>query len=669
MLPCAVISNRLVLTGVVAGAAATCYNNATKQKQGKSTDWRYSRCEPGSDPQTASSYDYVVAGGGAAALAALQELVRNGRSSDTILLVSPSLKKDGATSKMVAELHPFLTSPGGVGLGALVPEQGPKFSIEFIRSALLPTKTSTDGRPSVEVLLGRSVERIHSALKTALLDDSTSIGYGKILLATGGDSRDAEKAISQRCVAPDAMQFVCFGDESTDKVEKLLASVRGATLGSSPKHAVDVEPPHATVVGGSWASATLGASLLARGVCVTMTFAEPHFLARHLPKFASTDIVRRVKFLAREVDASVDTLSYSALKYIACSEVPPEYRRHLSPDEVETEATVHMSLVFDAFDLVQFRSDLVIFAPTSLPFATSILPTVRTDDVGKLVSTPELSVASDVFAAGACLADSVDSPATWSTRRATATGAHAARNMLGSREPFPSGIPAFEVDLSPLDLKLHCIGMQDGNCETRGFFLVSRDQNSTTCGGNLVDGVLFYLSPVRQDRCEVLGICVWSSDGRIDGEAAVLHAEEFLTNRDGSGKGGVDRRELSVTMDSFAKKILGLPSDSTKAVEDEADEDEADEAKADEAGLGERKDDQSTSNMPMHATTYQGERPPTAGLKYVRFHRAARNASSAVPAKEVMSIGDLGSVVSSSSTKDRRARAYDTLIRNSMNQP
>lgn len=117
----------------------------------------------------------------------------------------------------------------------------------------------------------------------------------------------------------------------------------------------------------------------------------------------------------------------------------------------------------------------------------------------------------------------------------------------------------------------------------------------------------------------------------------------------------MDQRELLDEMDTFARQILGLkPGDSTDSADDCS------------TSRGESTDDVATGPFLRDGDAPNGrtERPPR--LKYVRYHRAARAASGAIPSKEVLFVGDLGNRVSNSSSKDRRAKAYDTLIRNSI---
>jgi Pyridine nucleotide-disulphide oxidoreductase len=585
-------------------------------------------------PQTRapSSADckYLIAGGGTAAAAALKTIVEEAvpANAGKTLLVTPRL--------LTEPLPPQETTASSI-IGASFWGR-----LDFGNTGEAKDKS----RPAVELVVGPSVESVNAVACTATLDTGEVIAYEKLLLATGGFVD--EEALMRRICSRDAQPMVGYASTSADKLERLAATPR----------AVHADPPHVTVVGGSWAAASLAASIVERGIAVTMSHSEPAYLARHLPKYASQDVLRRFKFVADNAEVNVDTLAYSALNYVNCTPVPLQFRRGgLGAPADEFEATVHVSTVFDAYDIMQFRTDLVLFAPTSLPSA-SIVQNVPTDASGKLVAGPELSVYSDIYAAGACLSgESGNHLAAWSSDRATATGVHAARNMLGAREPFVDDVPTcFEVDLSPLCLKLALVGDVNGSEETFGFFLSSRDRDGASCGGELVAGVIFYVKSVRQDRVQVCGACVWDGltgyGSRIDLKTASKRAVDVLKAHDTFGEmdvedGVYDRRTVESMLQVVAREMLESSNETAVAQDEE-------ERTYVEGG--------DASGAPSPAEDRSKMFACSPRERFVRRHKSART----VPLRdsELLFVGDksLGAA-SGTSARERRDAAMHEIFR------
>lgn len=177
-----------------------------------------------------------------------------------------------------------------------------------------------------------------------------------------------------------------------------------------------------------------------------------------------------------------------------------------------------------------------MFSPTLLP-APGLVQGVPLDAVGRWVANSELSLFSDVYAAGACvgaIGGDGRSVAPWSSEWAERTGAHAARNMLGGREPFTERrYSPFEVAIPPLKLRLKCLGSVDGGLETYGFFMRSRGRGESSCGGDLLAGLLFYLEPSLegQDRVGIVGCCVWDGVSEIAGGLRLDEAADLVSAR------------------------------------------------------------------------------------------------------------------------------------------
>lgn len=581
---------------------------------------------------SSSQYKYLIAGGGAAAAAALHTIVSEATADNAgdTLLVAP---------RLLAEPVP----PGDAAARA-----GGELGI-LGRCGLAGAAAGRAPAPRVELVVGPAVQAVDPVARTATLDSGEVVAYEKLLLATGGFCD--EDALFRRICSREAQPLVGYAARGADKLERLAAAPR----------AVYADPPHVTVVGGSWAAAALAAEVVERGVAVTMSHSEPAYLARHLPKYASQEVLRRFRFAADDAEVSVDTLAYSALNYVNCAPVPAQFRRNaLGGPAEEVEATVHVSTVFDAYDIMQFRSDLVLFAPTTLPSA-AFVSNVPTDTAGRLVAGPELSVYSDVYAAGACLSgESVSNLAAWSRERAIATGVHAARNMLGAREPFVDIKPnRLEIDLPSLSLKLACVGDMDGGLETFGFFLASRDRDIPSCGGELLAGFMFYVRPVRQDRVQLMGACVWDGQhgygSRVDlslaSDAAVKLMKEHEDFGDEDVDDGVyDRRSVEAMLRKFAEKQLrGRRKDECSTA-----------TQSDENETPESEDSTSDPPLPEENTAEVFVRSPRE--RFLRMHKSAR----LVPLRdsELLFVGDKSLGASAgSSAKERRDDAMHELFR------
>lgn len=617
---------------------------------------------------SAKHYKYLIAGGGTAAATALNTIASEAtpENAGKTLLVTPRLAEEPVPVEEPECDAGAVGILGRLGLGAVSNER--------------------EGGPLVELVVGPSIEAVDPVSRTVTLDSGEVIGYEKLLLATGGFSD--EEALFRRICSLEAQKMVGYASSSVEELERLATAPRG----------LNGDPPHVTVVGGSWAATALAASIISRGVAVTMSHSEPAYLARHLPKYASQDVLRRFKFAADDADVNVDTLAYSALNYVNCGPVPLQFRRNtLGPAAEEVEATVHVSTVFDAYDIMQFRSDYVVFAPTVLPSAT-FLSDLPTDDSGRLIAGPELSVYSDVYAAGACLSggSSASDLAAWSKDRAITTGRHAARNMLGGRAPFVDCKPSrVEIELPSLCLKMTCIGDIDGSLETFGYFLASRERDAPSGGGELLAGIVFYVRPVRQDRIEVMGACAWDGQyghiGRIDlalaGDCVVElmnHSDEFLD--EDSGNGVYDRRHVEAKLRKLAEeqfKIVTAAKDTgpeshskgapqhVEALPDvEAAHSSEEKSSETSPGIDEAEssseavspDEDPDPHISSVAVQYDEAFIRSPRERFLRLHKSARN----VPLKEseILFVGDksLGAA-SGTSAKERSDAALHEMFR------
>jgi Pyridine nucleotide-disulphide oxidoreductase len=435
-------------------------------------------------------YTYVICGAGPAGLHALKTLQAHADPTHSILVVAPTIRtgiidqlldSSSSSENCVADLHQ---------------------------------------NPQTDIMLGNRIVAIDPVHRTATLESGEGVGFQKLLLAVGGDVTPKNL---RHVAAAEAEGMVGFiqSPESIVELENLL---------TRSKDAEEKPTAHVTVIGGSWAAACAGASLVEKGVAVTLSFAEPALLARHFPRYISDELVKRFMWASKN---NFDSLSYSVLHYVTREDDPSSLQGSVTA--LKQEADVHMSLVFDPYSIFNFRTDFVVFAPTMLP-ASHLVPSVLRDAGGRLVCNPELAIYSDIFAAGSCLssvhAGGLLNLGYWSSERAAATGRHAAWSMLGRREPLEIGHSRFCVNLDPLALKLYCAGIQDGNAETYGCFMRSREHSDATSGGHLASGVICFVQPVprQSGRVRVVGLAVWDGSRNCPMEEAhVLGAtESFL---------------------------------------------------------------------------------------------------------------------------------------------
>lgn len=469
-----------------------------------------------------------------AAQEALQVFVERGAGAD-VLLVSPEwidcsrwlpspapklaeVEKTGVVSRLVHGFHDLLSYPLSVAL----PSRSP------------------------EIVIGPKVQEIDVASRTAVLDNGSQITFDRCLIAVGSSLPDIPIG---RVISKEAAALVSGAQTQTDwqAIDAVIQDGEAFTTDA------DAGRAHVTVVGGGWMSTAVGAALIDRGADVTFSHSEPAFLARYFPKYLGQELFSR--FLWQSA-GGVDTLSYSALRYIiARTPVEPSFR--------PIEAEVHVGTVFDAFSIVDFRTDHVIFAPTLPPRIPLDIPTAM--QKGGLVVNPELAVASDVYAAGASIgvgSGAIDYPEVmrWSADHARATGRHAARNILGAREAYAYR-PSLTVDLDSLCLRLHIIGDVDGSVETFGYFIRSRDRDEDTAGGQLEIGALFCVKPAppshrgATQRLFITGVALWEGSRAAsieDIDRAKCEAEKLVR------RAPVTRPELEVLMDKFATSELGI---------------------------------------------------------------------------------------------------------------
>lgn len=517
---------------------------------------------PGSDsrrrPPKHSSYKFIICGGGVSAKEALNVFVEE-KCAGEVLLVAP----DWTGSYTHDTRDDDVADPKTIGSTDETKTDLFSRAFQSLYSSLAYVSQSPSKSP--EIITGRKVTELDPTSRLVTLDDGTQISFEKCLIAVGVSPPPIPIG---KVVSHDASHLTGTAWSSTDwqTIDNIIRDADSTDLVSASSESFN--RAHFTVVGGSWMSAVVGATLIDRGANVTFSYADPSFLSRCLPKYLSRDIYSRLMWLS---DGGVDLLSYAALRYIAARlpQVTPESSKPSTVANMEAE--VHVGTVFDAFSIMNFRTDFVLFAPTLPPAAPIRVPTIPKRG-GAFVANAELAVASDVYVAGSCAYISSNSddahsdPDTsalsrWSADHARATGRHAAYNMLGARKPYPSDISATTVDLSLIGLNLTVLGNVDGSSESFGYFLKRSGEPDATCGGGFERGVLFCVeaAPLRfrgaTMQLNIIGVALWDGVGESgfrNLERAKENATELIRSSPKS------RADLEAAMDAFAEEHAGF---------------------------------------------------------------------------------------------------------------
>lgn len=555
------------------------------------------------------SYQYLICGGGVAAQSALETLLENNASD--LLLVTPEWRSK-------------------------TPPTPPKSALSSLTSFFAT---------SPEILIGPTVESVDTASRTATLDDGTLISFQRCLLAVGADIPDIPIG---KVISHDAAALVS-GIQSRENWQRIERLIRDNYI---PGVHRDTRA-HVTIVGGGWMAPIVGAELIHKGADVTFSFAEPSFLSRYFPRYVAQDIYTRLTYLS---DGGVDTLSYAAIRYIVARKSPIG----------GVEAEVHVGTVFDAFSIIDFRTDHVVFAPT--------LPTTVPVNVPNVVkgqgftANQELSIASDIYVAGAALA--VDNGGVdyakgmrWSADHARVTGRHAAMNMLGKRDAYQH-TPCLTVDLGTLNLRVSVVGDLDGSKESFGYFQRGKERGDDTCGGVLERGVLFCVQSAppshrgAPQKLLIKGIAIWdgSREKGIQGTQDIVEIAKTLVRKE-----AMTRKELEIVMDAFAEEQLDIRLyQNGNGKGDPPRPDRTAEGDRDATGEDENGTDVNNGDgvwlRPLAET-----RKPAPGIMW-RRHRSARGVR--IREDEVLWVeNEWVGAISPNTKVDKTAQAYSDLLR------
>lgn len=263
----------------------------------------------------------------------------------------------------------------------------------------------------IELITGAAAGELQSAGKKITLEDGREIGFGKLLLATGGRARTLD--------LPGA---------DLRGVHTLRTLDDSLAVSSAAAEAKD-----AVVVGGGFIGAEVAASLAQRGLRVTMVFPERKMLERVFPEDFCEELHRL--FEARGIE-------------ILCGDAPAAFEGGDALRRVRTKAG-------RAVDCGLAVVGIGITLNTGLATGAGIEISA---DRGIAVDGYLCSSAPGVWAAG----DIASYPDPTFGRRlrvehwdtARAQGAHAGSAMAGERTPY-STLPHFFTGLFDLHIQVH----------------------------------------------------------------------------------------------------------------------------------------------------------------------------------------------------------------------
>ena len=401
--------------------------------------------------QPTAHYDHVLVGGGMTADAAATAIAE-ATPDATVLIVSPDVDPPYTRPALSKKLW---TDP------------------DYTQA---DNDLGTVEATGAELRLRTRVESIDRDARTADLSDGTTVGWGSLLLATGGTPTDLGLPEDDRVIA-----FRTAADY------RRLRSLSG-------------EGRHVAVVGGSWIGTELAAALVQQGTRVSLVFPEDVLGAGVFPEELATSFARRFEEAGVELVGGHRVGGGTVDDEGVHLSLEPAGDDHDAGDEpLDADAVVLGLGITPATGLAEA-------AGLAVEDGIVVDATLRTDD-------PRVFAAGDVASypdpiLGRRRVEHVDN--------AKAQGATVGRIMAGSDERHEH-TPYYYSKV--FDLSYEAVGTLDASLET----VVDRKGDD--------EAVAYYL-----DEGVVRGVLLWNVEGARDAARAVLADADRLTREDLPGR-------------------------------------------------------------------------------------------------------------------------------------
>jgi NADPH-dependent 2,4-dienoyl-CoA reductase/sulfur reductase-like enzyme len=334
-----------------------------------------------------TKYDYVIIGGGLAG----QRAAKGVRKVDA----------DGGAAVVTQEPHPPYERPP-LSKGYLMGAEGV--------DAVYPEDESWYEETAVDVMQGLRATDVDAEAHVVTLDDGRELGYGKLLLATGGHA--------WRLPLPGADLDNVFTLRTIEDSDAIRAAAKRAD--------------HALVLGGSFIGSEVAASLSQIGVDVTMVFPESRLLERVVPQTFS--------------DLLHDTFTGEGVRILSGT----------TPNRLEGDGTVEHAVLDDGQTL---QVGMVVMGVgirlnTELAQGAGLALTERGEvivDEYLRTSDPDIYAAGDIAAWPDPTFEKRLRVEHWDVARRQ--GLRAGRNMAGEEKPY-TALPYFFSDMFDMSFEV-----------------------------------------------------------------------------------------------------------------------------------------------------------------------------------------------------------------------
>lgn len=444
---------------------------------------------------------YVICGGGTAAWAAVEAIIRtNPKAASDILLITDEAYFPYNRTLLSKELwHPSHSEE-------LESSDGLQNAVEY-------AYRHADGDSKVSVMRETRAISLDVDEKSVELSNGMVVHYDKLLLATGGNPRwpsVISSKLSDPAIAPSVSVFRKLTD--FDRLHSIVSNSQN---------------PRVVVIGGGFSGAELAVSLASRSNAISLVIGEAGVLFRVLPRYLCEFISRKIEDLGVKVVRSA---------------VVTGAKRVTKMDGQDGDVVLQV-MSPDAEEV--YGKEVVVSVGIDPSVSLGQDAGLEVDgNNGGLIVNDFMMAEPDVYVAGdaASFHDR-----TLGRRRvehwdhAVVTGRIAGENMAGKRSRY--GLQSmFWCDLSNIDVNITAVGLVDSKLATVGVWNTALPCVEEVPSANeLLSGVVYYLK-----GSEVVGVVLWNArkgsgalrkaraivDARTDTAALSDHTLGDLVNLD-----------------------------------------------------------------------------------------------------------------------------------------